>query len=383
MNYMRDVTDADVYILVTQQSTGSGGSEFVLKFEGQKEFEGQKADLTYTTDPTMTSVERRDLMVKRLKAGLMPYVANSGVFEQISVNFDAPSPDENSDAGEEKTKEKEKDPWNSWVYNIGANGWFNGQSSYRSISTNGRITATRVTDTWKLHFRLWGNLNRDKFIFEGIDDDEDGEDDFLVFQNHSFGFRQYLIRALNDHWSVGGRVNLNSSNFSNIKFGALAGPAIEYNFYPYEETNIRELRFSYSPAAAYNIYADTTIYGKTEELLFRNNFEISYAIQSKWGSVDASLDGSHYFHDPKLYRIGLYGGVNVRIVKGLNFRVSGNVSLIRDQISLIGAGITTEDFLLQQREVATNFTFWGSFGINYTFGSVYNNVVFPRFGGGL
>jgi len=30
----------------------------------------------------------------------------------------------------------------------------------------------------------------------------------------------------------------------------------------------------------------------------------------------------------------------------------------------------------------TSYEYWGGFGLSYTFGSVYNNVVNPRFGGG-
>jgi hypothetical protein len=47
---------------------------------------------------------------------------------------------------------------------------------------------------------------------------------------------------------------------------------------------------------------------------------------------------------------------------------------------LVKAGATTEEVLLRRRELATQFQYFTSFGLNYTFGSIYNNVVNPRFG---
>ena len=35
VNYVRDVKEAEVYILETRQSTGSGGSEYTFSFLGQ------------------------------------------------------------------------------------------------------------------------------------------------------------------------------------------------------------------------------------------------------------------------------------------------------------------------------------------------------------
>src|SRR5512133_1631538 len=40
VNYVRDRKEAQVHILVTIQSTGSGGREYKLNFLGQNEFQG-------------------------------------------------------------------------------------------------------------------------------------------------------------------------------------------------------------------------------------------------------------------------------------------------------------------------------------------------------
>ena len=39
-----------------------------------------------------------------------------------------------------------------------------------------------------------------------------------------------------------------------------------------------------------------------------------------------------------------------------------------------------EDVLLRQRELSTQYDYFTSIGLRYTFGSIYSNVVNPRFG---
>ena len=71
----------------------------------------------------------------------------------------------------------------------------------------------------------------------------------------------------------------------------------------------------------------------------------------------------------------------VRLVKGLslNFFVTG--SRIRDQLNIQKDEQTPEEILLQQRQRLTGFRYTASVGLSYTFGSIFNNVVNPRFGG--
>ena len=42
---------------------------------------------------------------------------------------------------------------------------------------------------------------------------------------------------------------------------------------------------------------------------------------------------------------------------------------------------TDEEILLQRRQVSTSYSYFAGVGITYTFGSIFNNVVNPRFEG--
>jgi hypothetical protein len=54
--------------------------------------------------------------------------------------------------------------------------------------------------------------------------------------------------------------------------------------------------------------------------------------------------------------------------------------MIHDQLGLPKGGASTEEILLQTKRLSTQYTYYSSFGLSYTFGSIYNNVVNPRFG---
>jgi len=111
-----------------------------------------------------------------------------------------------------------------------------------------------------------------------------------------------------------------------------------------------------------------------------HSLSASYEVVEKWGSINMSLSYSNYLHDWSKNNLSLYGFLSLRIAKGLQVTFGGNISLIHDQLALVKGGATTEEVLLRRKELATQFQYFTSFGLTYTFGSIYNNVVNPRFG---
>lgn len=72
----------------------------------------------------------------------------------------------------------------------------------------------------------------------------------------------------------------------------------------------------------------------------------------------------------------------MRLFKGFSFNVFGDYSRIRDQIGLRKGEASTEDVLLRLRQLQSGYSYYVGFGISYSFGSIFNNVVNPRFNGG-
>ncbi len=138
----------------------------------------------------------------------------------------------------------------------------------------------------------------------------------------------------------------------------------------------------YSIGASLNQYNDTTVYEKIEENLGQQQLQVAYQIQEKWGSINVSLEGSNYLHDFSKNKIELDGYINIRIIKGLSFSIRGGIARIHDQLSLVKGELSEADILLQLQEMESAYNIDGSIGLTYTFGSIYNNVVNPRFGNG-
>jgi len=361
VNYVRDIKDAGVYIISTMQQTGSGGYEHTYYLVGQNENSGMRDTISFATSPDATQDESRIMEVRTLKMGLMRYVAKTPLSKYMNISFSEPLSETIS-----------SDKWNSWVYRASVYGYLNGQKSYESSYLNWNISAVRVTKDWKINMATSYNYSIDQF---------DTDDGIIKSENNSRNFNSLIVKSISDHWSYGGSFYLGSSSYSNIDMTLKIMPGIEYDLYPYSESTRRQLRFLYTPGYIYNNYTDTTIYNKTKEGLFRHSFSIAYEVVQKWGSIDVSMQYSNYFPDWSKNNLSINAYLDFRIAKGLSVNLGGDASIIHDQIGLVKGGATTEEVLLRVKELATQFQYYTSFGLTYTFGSIYNNVVNPRFGG--
>ncbi len=155
-------------------------------------------------------------------------------------------------------------------------------------------------------------------------------------------------------------------------------PALEYSIYPYVEAIRREITVVYRFNIERNDYIDETIYGQTEETLYRQSLALRSRFRQPWGNLFASLEASNYMHDFSKNRVELDGFIDVRLFQGFSLRVSTEIELIRDLITLPAGESSLEDILLRQRQIATDFTMEFGVGISYTFGSAFNSIVNPR-----
>jgi hypothetical protein len=100
----------------------------------------------------------------------------------------------------------------------------------------------------------------------------------------------------------------------------------------------------------------------------------------KWGSATTSLSTSNYLTDFEKNNLSLWASIGVRVFKGLSVYLSGSSSLIHDQVYLAKGAVSSDDVLLRQRQLQTQYVYAMNFGVSYTFGSMINNVINPRFG---
>jgi hypothetical protein len=362
VNYMRDIREADLFLLVTSQNAGSGGQQYTFTFEGMRRFEGMNDTLVYTSNPDETSAVVREKKTELIKMGLMRYVSRTPLFNEINITSTTVF-----------NRDLVTDNWNNWVFELQTSPRYNAEATYNRVILNNSINISKVTPDIKLQIELYQSHNKQRYI----------EDEVVTEYIRNRESAQILfVKSLNSNWSAGLRWNLGASTSANYKFNTEFLPSIEYDVYPYSEATHRQFRFLYSIGYQFSNYIDTTILDKKMENLFKHELGMAYQIQKKWGSINISLSGSNYFHDFSKNRIDLYGFMRLRILKGLSISVNGGISYINDQINLPKGELSEAEVLLRLKQQATNFNFGGGISLSYTFGSIYNNVVNPRFGNG-
>jgi len=360
VNYVRDIKDAGLYIISTTQMTGSGGREFTYFFIGQNENQGMRDTLKFTSSPDETSELIRENEVRTLKLGLIRYVARTPLARFLKISFSEPL-----------AQTVTTDKWNSWVFKTSVSGYASGEKSYRSSYLNGSFSANRVTEKLKSSVSLRYSYSSDKY---------EVDDELITSEFNSKSLSGLLVGSVTDHWSVGGSMYGGASRYNNSDLSFNIQPGIEYNVFPYSESTRRQLRITYKLGLGYENYIDTTIYNKVKENLFSQYLTVNYEVIQKWGSANLSLGYSNYLHDWSKNNISLNAFLDLRIAKGLSLNFGGGGAIVHDQLGLVKGGATQQEVLLRLRELETQFEYFTSFGLTYTFGSIYNNVVNPRFG---
>jgi len=354
--------EADIFVLITSISTGSGGQEIQMVFQGNQDFQNRADTIMFFYDPNDTEFIQRDKIVDHLKRGLLPFIIQTPLLDQLTYDI-AP--------GDSLIIEEERDPWNYWVFSLGGNGWMNGESSFRSFNLNGRLFAARITDEHKFRFNANSGLNRNKFILT------DGE----TFTSEIINYNSSVlyVKSINSNWSIGFVAEGGSSTFSNLDINAALKPAIEYNIFPYEEAQTKRFTFRYSIGPEYYNYSDSTVFDKLEELVGRHSIDVEYLTTKRMGDISIDFGVEQYLHNLSLYNIFFDPSISWQLFKGFRIRLGAFISWVNDRINIPKESISDEDILLQIRQLDTQFRYSANFGINYRFGSIKNNFVNVRF----
>lgn len=367
VDYVRDREVADVHVLVTEENTGAGGEAQTFDLIGLGPFEGTDYSTVYTTSASTTQAEERDGFLRTLQAALVPYLMQTPMGERVRVDVDAP---EGADAGPAQPVD---DPWNQWTIEFYADGSADFESQQQAFDTRYGVYVDRVTEDWKIQLRPFFNYNYDRF---------EREEETIRSSSRRNGFTSYVVRSISPHWSVGAFGDVFTSTFDNVDWRYRLMPAVEWSLYPYREATRRQLTVAYRVGGSHITYRDTAIYNETQELLPEHTLTAGYEVTQPWGEVDVGVNASQYLHDLERYSLRLNGSIDVRITQGLSIELGGNVAFIQNQLNLPKGDADLEEVLLRRRQLETSYQAGLSFGFRYRFGSIYNNIVNTRFGGG-
>jgi len=363
VDYVRDRTVAQVHVLVTTQDTGGGGMAWTAKFIGVGRFQGQDRTLTFNTNSTATGDDRRKAFARVFKLGLVTYAADTSVAPLLDVTYAKPA----SDAGDAPVR----DPWNYWVFRINMNGDMNGEKSSTGRSYSTSFSANRVTNNWKLNFSAYGNRRANDFSID--------EETTVRSRTTSWEYNTMMVKSVGAKLSAGFTAGASSSSFSNTDRQVTLAPGIEYDFFPYSESSRRSLTIRYTAGPAHYNYSELTVFDKLFETIPKQYLNVALGLRQPWGQLNIYSNFSQQLNHLDRYRASLFGNTDVRLFKGFSFNMFAQYDRILDQIALRKGAATETEVLLRLQQLQTNYSYFTYFGFSYSFGSIFNSVVNPRF----
>ena len=366
VDFTRQPQDADVHLLSSGQDTGGGGREVVLRFVGARRFDGINLELRAVSLSAETENVRRANILQTVSVGLLHYLAREGLLTGLTLNV-------RPDATRQGDAQPVRDPWNLWVFQVSTGGSIEAEESNRQTQWDVNLSADRVTEEWKVSFGA--NVEREHETFSLEDEDEPQ----LAVNRNETRFEGFLAQSLGPHWSFGIDGSVESSSFDNIRFQAASGPAVEFSVFPYREYATRQFVVQYQAGVEHSKYNEITLFGKFAETRWRHELSTRLDQRQPWGSIEAGVEWSQYLHDLSKYRLEVNGEANIRIARGLSVGFDGSASRIRDQIALPRRTASPEEVLLRLRELQSGYEISFSARVSYSFGSLFNNVVNPRF----
>lgn len=362
VNFVRDLAQADLTILITGTGNASGGRNVELIFRGQNHLEGKVDTLTYSQRQDATDDMVRKQMLNTLSVGLVKYMSDRQLADIVKISFNKSN----------KKSMPKPDKWRNWIFGLGASGRLNGESNRKNISTDGNFRGGKTTEKSKYSFYTYYNQRSNSVKVDST---------VSTVKVNEYGFNSLFVKAFSNHWSVGGFVKGFHSDYQNIAFSKSFAPALEFSVFPVQDFTRKQFRWIYQAGIRDFDYLEPTVFDKTEETIPYQQLTSIVGFTENWGNFSAELSGYQYLHTTNLYRLSLELDFNLRITQGLNLRFYGYGSQINNQISLPKTTVDAANVLLGGRQLPTSFSYSTSFGINYTFGSANNSIVNPRFSG--
>ncbi len=371
VNYVRDRHDAQVHVLVTTENSG-GGRLYTLDFIGLEEFADRGVSYTYSESRTDTDDETREGLAQVLRVGFLHYIIDTPMAYDIQIDAGGRNGFGTGFAGGglRMMAQPEDDPWDFWVFRLSTNARVSGEASREQRNFNGSASANRTTEDWIVRAEIEGSYR------ENVHQLSTGEFTDVRTSHQVDG---QLVKSLGEHWGASIRGGSSASTFLNRDQRIRVLPGIEFNVFPYSESSRRSLTFAYEMGLESFDYIEETIFGKMEETLAAQEVEVTFDVEQPWGDSRVRLRYNSYVNDLSKYSTSVFGNLSFRVVRGLSVFASASTELVRDQVYLSAKKLTDEEILVERRQLATDSRYRVSFGFSYTFGSIFNNVVNPRF----
>ncbi|MFT3922189.1 MAG: hypothetical protein QM778_06615 [Myxococcales bacterium] len=362
---VRDPHLADFTLLLVRQPAGNGGERWTVTLsrrlrDGAFQREGSESTALPPYAPAHSVRER----VLQLSLRVL-YLALEDTPHRAAFELGIPK-------RENTTLSKLTDPWHYWVFTPELGGSGEAGSGYYFVEATSALTVRRITDSSK--FRLRGGYER-HFTGYRLEDGRRISGD--VFGWNGRGVYAHSVRH---HMALGAIATAEASEFENVRWHLNGGPIVEINAFPYTENATRQLRTAYQVGVWANRYFERNTEQILQEVRPYHALSLIADVNQPWGSVQWIGQVNMFLDDPRLYRVSMGVVLSLRLFEGLAMTLEGESAYVKDLINLRGRPVTDHELLLWTVQQPTDFMLVGEFALTYTFGSVHNTIVNPRFG---
>lgn len=362
-DFVRAPRLADMTLLIVRQPAGNGGERFTLTIE-HAEDAGMRTETTrtFTTKASTTPHDARDELVQVALRAL--HTALETTPHERAFQLSLPTRDG-------AVLSALDDPWDYWVITPEIKGEGGGQAGHYWANVTGALTVRRLTDASKL--RLRGSYTREQSGYDL------GEDGWIRGDNYTWEGRALHAISVGRHVALGATATARASEFENLEGHVHGGPVAEANVFPYAESQSRQLRIVYQAGPWANWYFEPNERGRLRELRPYHALSLVVDVNQSWGSVQWVGQVNQFIDAPELYRLSSGAVLSLELWRGFAFGLEGRVAYVRDLIGLRGRTITDQELILWTAQQRTDYTVEAAVLFSYTFGSVHNTIVNPRF----
>jgi hypothetical protein len=362
VDFVRNVEDGDVHLYVTKQKNASEGFRYYLNFVGKEKFGEIKFKLQTDSPESESSLKRNDRILKYAKLGLAPYISQTNIADRVNIKCDDSI----------KVMDRSlKDPWDYWVFVMDLGGSLDAEYSLYNYKTKGRFVAKRITETWKHRLVLDYSYENETYDYR--------TNEMTQSIKKGYTIHSRSVYSINSHWSAQISEAIKQDTYYNYDFYWDIGPAIEYNFFPWDKSDRKVFAAIYQIKARYYDYIQPSVNNLGSDLLVNHSASLELILRQPWGDIESMLEYNAYIPQWDMYRLSLEALVSVKIARGFSIFFKADGTLINDQHYLPKEASSLSQRLLQARQEKTPFELAGQIGIRYAFGSIYNSVVNHRF----
>jgi hypothetical protein len=375
VNWVREPQDAHVLVILTSQDSG-GGTRYTLDFLGQDDLEGMEDQFVY--DALVTDVQDETIqgLVRTLGLGLVRYMTASGLSEGIEI---AVGEEEEAAEANGQQVSPEDDPWDFWVFDIDTDASYQSEDLQTQKDLGFGVNANRTTDAWRFNLRADGDFEREEFELP----EDDGTITTVTNYQDSWNLSALAVKTLGAHWGGGAELVADNSTQLNRDLLVGIGVGIEYNYFPYSESNRRVLLARYVVNSSRVAYQDTTVFDMLEETVVQHEVSLNYEAREPWGNAEIGMGLSQHLDRADAWSFDMSGDIRYRVFRGFSVNIEGRYRRVHDQIYLSKEDLSEEDILLGRRRLPTESELEFQIGVSYSFGSIFNNAVNERLRWGI